>query len=82
MKKNKLIDFLLLLSLPLLTACNNKSKDVGDCYHKCVIQNIEKLERSTIEIDDKYIIHTDCGKSTIKNNKNFKVGDTIIIRKY
>ena len=65
----------------LLIACNNKSKDAGDYYHKCVIQNIEQLERSTIEIDNKYIISTDCGKYITKINKGLKVGDTIIIRK-
>lgn len=71
------------LSLVLisLVSCNNKSNDVGPLYHKCIIQNIEEIERSSIDIERKYIIDTDCGKSITKTNQVLKVGDTIIIRK-
>ena len=65
----------------LLVSCNNKSNDVGHVYNKCVINDIEQLERSSIEVENKYIIHTDCGKSITKTNQDLKVGDTIIIKK-
>ena len=77
--KNKLIKITLVGML--LASCNNKSNDVGHVYNKCVINDIEQLERSSIEIDNKYIIYTDCGKSITKTNQGLKVGDTIIIRK-
>jgi uncharacterized lipoprotein NlpE involved in copper resistance len=64
-----------------LASCNNKSNDVGTLYHKCVIQNIKEIERSSLDIEKKYIIDTDCGKSITKTNQGLKVGDTIIIRK-
>ena len=69
------------LILISITSCNNKSNDVGNYHHKCVIQNIEEIERSSLDIEKKYIIDTDCGKSITKTNQNLKVGDTIIIRK-
>jgi hypothetical protein len=65
----------------LLVSCNNKSNDVGNVYHKCVIHNIEQLEQSSIDVEKKFIIYTDCGKSITKTNQGLKVGDTIIIRK-
>ena len=70
------------LVLISLVSCNSsKSNDVGTLYHKCVIKNIKEIERSSIEIERKYIIDTDCGKSITKTNQGLKVGDTIIIRK-
>jgi hypothetical protein len=77
MKKIIKIAFICILTV----SCNNESNDVGPLYHKCVIRNIEEIERSSIEIEKKYIIDTDCGKSTTKTNQHLKVGDTIIIRK-
>lgn len=69
------------LILISLVSCNNESNDAGPLYHKCVIQNIEEIERSSLDIEKKYIIDTDCGKSITKTNQGLKVGDTIIIRK-
>ena len=77
MKKIIKIAFIFILT----TSCDNESNDVGTSYHKCVIRNIEEIEKSSIEVENKYIIFTDCGKSITKTNQNLKVGDTIIIRK-
>ena len=65
----------------LTVSCNNESNDVGPLYHRCVIQNIKEIEKSSLDIEKKYIIDTDCGKSITKTNQGLKVGDTIIIRK-
>lgn len=77
MKKIIKIAFICILT----ASCGNKSNDAGNLYHKCVIQNIEEIERSSIEVERKYIIDTDCGKSITETNQGLKVGDTIIIRK-
>jgi len=59
---------------------------VSSCYHKqhktevkeCKIVSVEKVSRSTIEIEPYYKITTSCGLVFMDKDR-YKVGDTIFI---
>ena len=68
-----------IIMLTLLTSCYQQKK-LKYKTENCVIDSIYKRERSSLEIDNKYILETNCGKIGTKDI--YKKGDTIKIYKY
>jgi hypothetical protein len=66
--------------LIILTSCYNKQKPLEYKSEYCIIDSVYKRERSSLEIDNKYILETNCGKVGTKDI--YKKGDTIKIYKY
>ena len=63
----------------IVTACDQRYKET--VYRKeCVVDSIYQMQRSTIEVDKKFVIVTDCGSTTLTTeNPRMKKGDTIIM---
>jgi hypothetical protein len=68
-----------ILSVAILTSCYQNRKPSLDKVEHCIVDSVYKREKSTIEIDDDYILYTKYGK--IVSSKEFKKGDTIKIYK-
>lgn len=68
-----------IIMLTLLTSCYQQ-KTLKYKTENCVIDSVYKRERSTIEIDNKYILETSCGK--IGTKSQYEKGDTIKIYTY
>jgi len=65
--------------LAILTSCYQNRKPSLYKVEYCIVDSVYKKEKSTIEIDDKYVLVTKYGKITSK--EKFKKGDTIKIYK-
>lgn len=64
----------------VLAGCGQKSKRLETVNKKCVVDSVYEQVKSTIEIDKRYTIVTDCGEYPISANRlRIKKGDTIII---
>ena len=70
---------LYILLLAILTSCYQNRKPSLEKVENCIVDSVYKREKSTIEIDDYYILFTKYGK--IVSREKFKKGDTIKIYK-
>lgn len=70
---------LYILSVVVLTSCYQNRKPSLEKVEYCIVDSVYKKEKSTIEIDDKYVLVTKYGK--IVSKEKFKKGDTIKIYK-
>lgn len=62
-----------------LTSCYQHRKPSLDMVQYCIVDSVYKKEKSTIDIDDKYVLVTKYGKIT--SREKLKNGDTIKIYK-
>ena len=74
-----MIKILYILLLAILTSCYQNRKPSLEKVEYCIVDSVYKKEKSTIEIDDKYVLVTKYGKIT--SREKFKKGDTIKIYK-
>ena len=72
---------ILILLTIILLGCEQKGK-IYTTSKKCVVDSVYEQPKSTIEIDRRYTIVTECGEYPITTNRlKIKKGDTIIIEK-
>lgn len=65
--------------LAILTSCYQNRKPSLNIVEYCIVDSVYKKEKSTIEIDEKYVLVTKYGNIT--SREKFKKGDTIKIYK-
>ena len=71
---------IILLLVIILLGCGQEGKMYATSSKKCVVDSVYEQPKSTIEIDRRYTIVTDCGEYPISTNHiRIKKGDTIII---
>jgi hypothetical protein len=71
---------ILILLTIILLGCGQEGKMYATSSKKCVVDSIYEQQKSTIEIDRRYTIVTECGEYPITTNRlRIKKGDTIII---
>jgi hypothetical protein len=64
----------------LFIGCGQKQNDYIFVTKQCVVDSIYEQQRSTIEVDRKYWLVTDCGKISIQSDKlRLNKGDTIML---
>ena len=68
-----------ILSVVVLTSCYQNKRPSLEKVEYCIVDSVYKREKSTIEIDNTYILFTKYGK--IVSKEKFKKGDTIKIYK-
>lgn len=68
-----------ILLLTILTSCYQHRKPSLDKVEYCIVDSVYEKEKSTIDIDDKYVLVTKYGKIT--SREKLKNGDTIKIYK-
>jgi hypothetical protein len=71
---------IILLLVIILLGCGQEGKRYTTLSKKCVVDSVYEQPKSTIEIDRRYTIVTECGEYPITTNRlRIKKGDTIII---
>lgn len=74
-----MIKILLLLLSITLFGCVQKHK-LKSVYKNCIVDSVYEVERSTLDIDKRYSVLTDCGEF-ITTKIRLKKGDTLLFIK-